>query len=703
MSRAHADAEKALFREVSRRLGTFLDDHRPSGPGQPVVVDVTVVVSWDLTEIARREVAESAADLRLDYDYAVPRVWIEVDHDLGAPFTVSVAEGIGVATGEPSVRVEEADLGPDADDDVMVLELRFGLFRFPHRLAPSAQWVPLSRGGATGIRFPDEAQAIPRAPLIELRNVMGTLAVRRTERDRHYLVSVNGTRIPHGENAGTRVAPQGSITIRESSGDAVAVIDFELHDRVDELRACGPSDPGDDGGIDAWICSSGFDKQIVVQPPPPSESEDARGFTVREKDGSTTTLAVKVRYTEGKPLFDEPNPDGSEKWHVKMYRCDTPEDAARLGRFLARQVGEIERANVAVGGSNQRPRWVIAPVHILELVPPAARLATKLADAGGRIPDGVDGKLARWFGVPDSPQPGTCVLVASAYLEKVGWLGASYRAEAPGFSQLKHLRELADGLEHCHGLNFAHGDIKPDNVRRLASTDRHGYVLIDGDSIMPLVCPAAEARPTDRYVSQAYRLQKAAGDNVHLRDLDRFGFALITITAVAGRERLAGLLVERGGGARDIDDHGAVLTALGNGWPDHWRAFATELAAPFGGTHFADPAWSMVEWIDRLAEFDTDLPSCGHPTCPAGECRRAGTDDDEYPPPHAAALRRIRDGARGGLASRRGPRYEIIQLLRREQAVAAVAAYRVSKFRWMAVVLVIPLVFAVTAIVGALR
>ncbi|CAL9494691.1 hypothetical protein SUDANB95_03290 [Actinosynnema sp. ALI-1.44] len=689
--------EAALGRAVRRELSRWLAQH---ATGAPTAVDVVVRVAWSLSAVAEQELRASVDDQRREYPGAIPRLAVTVDRDLPEPgFTVAVVPVVGAAGEEPSAPLTEEEPDEGQDEDQLVLTLKLGRFTFPHLLRPSAGWVPVSRTGPGGIVFPDEAQAVPRAALVELRNVRGTLHVRRTGHDRRYIVAVGGQRVEHGRPTGTGVPPRGRIVVREAAGDAVATIDYELHDRFAELRTGGATDTGDGTGVAAWVTGGGAFRRVHVAAPPAGHVAGAREFTGRSPSGRPHQLRVRVLYTRAESL----EPGGEEVWHVKVYRCDTPEDAAMLRAFLEAQIGNVERANGAVGGSNRVPPWVIAPVHLLSLVLPAPA-RTNLVDAGDRIPGGVAARLAAWFGVADQPDADTCVLVASPWVDEVGWLGQEKRP-VPGRGPLEDLRRLARGLDLMHAsLGIAHGDIKPANVRRLARADGHdGYVLIDGDSLGPVRCPARDARATDEYTSADYRAQRERGDWVDLRALDRFGFVLVTIAAVASPDRLRGLLDEQGGRERVVDSHPRVVEYLTNWWSrePRWRPFAEQLAAPFGGGVFADPEFRLEEWIERLiAEHDRPGPGCGHPTCPVDACARVVPEDDHYAPPHDRELRRIREGVRSRHNIAVGAREALIRELRAEQAALALAAYRNASRSVLAVATALVLIIVVSLKTG---
>ncbi|WP_309115465.1 hypothetical protein [Saccharothrix sp.] len=688
--------EAALGREVRRELSRWLAHH---ASGAPTAVDVVVRVARSLSAVAEDELRASVDDQRREYPGAIPRLAITVDRDLPAPgFTVEIVPVVAAAE-EPSAPITDEEPDEDQDEDQLVLTLKLGRFRFPHVLRPSAGWVPVSRRGPGGIVFPDEAEAVPRAALVELRNVAGNLHVRRTGQDRRYIVAVGGQRVEHGRPTGIGVSPRGRIVIREATGDAVATIDYELHDRFTELRTGGATDTGDGTGIAAWVTGGGSFKRIHVEAPPAGVVPSAREFTGRSARGEPHQLRVRVLYTRAEAL----EPGGEEVWHVKVYRCDTPEDAAMLRAFLEAQIGNVERANGAVGGSNRVPPWVIAPVHLLSLARPAAP-RTRLADKGERIPEGVAARLAGWFGVADQPDVDTCVLVASPWVSEVGWVRQEMRP-VPGRGPLEHLRRLARGLDLMHGpLGIAHGDIKPANVCRLARADGHdGYVLIDADSIGPVRCPARDARPTDEYTSADYRAQWENGDVVDLRALDRFGFVLVTIAAVASPDRLRGLLDKQGGRERVVDSHPRVVEYLTNWWSrsPRWQPFAEELAAPFAKGVFADPDFSLEEWVDRLiAAHDRPGPQCGHPGCPPAECVAGRPRDDHYDPPYAEQLRRIRDEVRSSHHIAGGTREAVIRELRAQQAALALAAYRGASRSVLAAVTVFLLIVVVSLKLG---
>lgn len=694
-----ADVESALVRTVSGRVGRFLTDTRWSGAGR-LVFDVVVTAGWALSDVAKEEVAQSLEDLRVEWPHSLPRVRFTADHAMADhAYTVDVLLISGEEPREATAEAQDADTTDpeDPEADLMVLDMRYRRFRFVHRFSPADGWVPLSRGTATaGFRFPPDAVAIPQAPLVELRNIDGMLAVRRTDGERRYVVSVNGTRVPPGDRRGIRTKPAGTFTIREATGGAVAEIGYELHDRFAELRSDGASDPGDGAEIDAWIVARTFTQHLRIAAPAADPRADLRAFPVTDKDNRRRRLSVRVVYTAATS-----GDNADQRWHVKMYRCETPQDATALRRHLSRQAINIEQANTAAGGSNRRPPWVIAPVHILSLSRPERTPDTNLADTGTALAEGVDARLGGWFGAPDQPQADSCVLVASPMLQHNPWPDSAFREEAPGVSTLSRLAVLAKGLDECHTLGFAHGDIKSDNVCRIIDPNqKQGYVLIDGDSILPATCDPEDTRLTEPYVSAAVRRQRAAGRPVDLRGHDRWCFALVVIAAVAGPERMVGLLAEVDD-KRIVDDRDRLTDALVNGWPPRWEAFATELAAPFGPDVVADPAWSLAGWVEDLRALSDPEPPCGHDECPMDGCARGEHGDEDYEDPYGPRLRAIRDAVRSDNLLSEDLRTRVIVLLRTQQLKVGLAEYRHEFVRTAAWVLVPVLILFLSVLIGA--
>jgi hypothetical protein len=105
--------------------------------------------------------------------------------------------------------------------------------------------------------------------------------------------------------------------------------------------------------------------------------------------------------------------------------------------------------------------------------------------------------------------------------------------------------------------------------------------------------PDAPALPHDAYP-----------DPVALLANDRFGFALVVLTALAGVHWVANTLLGPYGGStswtRRVDDRDEVRDALRNLWRHpRWDPLIEVLVEPFGADIVAR-TWSAAGWLDRV-------------------------------------------------------------------------------------------------------
>ncbi|HEX8868159.1 MAG TPA: hypothetical protein VF821_21050, partial [Lentzea sp.] len=406
-------------------------------------------------------------------------------------------------------------------------------------------------------------------------------------------------------------------------------------------------------------------------------------------------LVTHVLYAEAS---EQNRPEN--RWHVKMYRCATPQHAAQLRRYLRTQAVLIEQVNASVGGTVQAPPWVIAPVHVLSgrtgMTGPPQPTDLQLPEQ--EVTSDPENRLSAWFGVADRPQPACFVLVVSPLLTPVGWPKADMRTSAPGVEQLQELHTLAVGVDACHQRDIAHCDIKPANVcRYLTADNRSGYVLIDGDSVARATAQLPELRFSAAYASpdvlyQRHRMRAPGRERpeIDLREHDRFGFALVVLTALAGEDRVTPMLTQDDDGRRTVDSPDVVAGALAAYWPEHWRPFAAELAAPFRPNALGGDDWSATRWIGRLNELIPDRPS---------------TPDSYEPEPHLPPVGRharhvdqIRAEVRSELVGHKGRVAAVAAAVRRHQLTVA----RQSYWREIAVRGLLPMAVPLVLLAGLL-
>jgi hypothetical protein len=434
---------------------------------------------------------------------------------------------------------------------------------------------------------------------------------------------------------------------------------------------------------------------------PPTDSRPPANFDVTGTEGGPLRqISARVLYTTA---TNEIKDTGWGTWHVKIYHCENHSDADLLRRHLRRQAADIQRANAHIEGPARtliRPPWAVVPVQIVagdRSTDPGPAPRTDLVQADD-ILDRIRATLPSWFGV-EEPQPELFLLAFSPQLEQVPWV--AYRT-VPGVEHLIDFLSMAKGLDTLHKRGTVHCDIKPDNVCRYNNTDvGSGFVLIDADAATRMDPPPKALRTTERYVYKGVRdwlryefRQKLAIDAGRLRAQDRFGFAIVVLVALAGRDWVETELLthqdDEGEEIRRADDRSAVIAALRQHWrDDRWEPLIQAVTEPFD-SRIEDFEWSAAEWVERL--LDAERASARMPSkATENTAARAPTRMDRE-------LQKIREYARAipaprPQASQRA--YEAVQ--RRAVAVAARAAVY-SALPWAAV----PVVVVLVVLIGAL-
>ncbi|GLZ40800.1 hypothetical protein [Actinokineospora sp. NBRC 105648] len=503
--------------------------------------------------------------------------------------------------GEPPAPRRPRPAGQDRLLTLSFLGLRFD-YLFPADDTWHAVERPEGRRGK-GFVLPQSMSPVPAGPLLELRLAGGVLLARRTWERPDLAVWVNGVLLVPTAPDGVRCAAGGRIAYHRHSGELISELDYDLVGWArGTLSPPGPADPGTGATHDVWLTTGNHGHVLRIAPPSAGELAVDRRFPI---PGATTSdrhyLDVQVLYTEG--VRQTPEPD---TWHVKIYRCATPQHADQLRRYLRTQAALVDKVNAAVGGTARTPPWAIAPIS---LPPPGSgvlgeRRATEYASPQ-QVSDDPENRLSAWFGVHDRPQPNCFVIAASPMLRRVGW-SESYQRGAPGLDQVDDLMALAAGLDQCHRLDIAHCDIKPANICRYRrADDGSGYVLIDGDAVSRRWERLVDLRLTTTYASPRilakwYRPHDETTE-VDLREHDRFGFALVVLAAVAGQDRAYALLTQDEDGARPIDQPEIVTAAIASYWKDpRWAPFAQALAAPFQYDALVGDDWTAVGWLRLL-------------------------------------------------------------------------------------------------------
>jgi len=684
--------EEAVRIEATTKFHDFLARLKVPAGGL-TLVKIRIVTARALSDPVKAKIRESLQDVRADHHDVRTRVTFTVD--------ATVPRGREVRCDAVEASHEDlAEPPPEFDDDSSeLLVLSWGALRFEFVLSASPKWLPFGRPHARddygpGVVLPRSMLAVPSGRLLDFRFHDGELELRRYPHGEHVAVSADD-RLLLVDQQPLTVGRRGRITFADVHTGHECVLDYELQDWL----VGQPSVPGEpdhlDGSPHQAVHPSG--RILLIEPPRTTSKPEERLFPVPSSspDRPMRHLVTQVLYSEASEK-DRPG----NRWHVKMYRCATPQHAGQLRRYLNTQAVLIEQVNASVGGTAQAPPWVIAPVQVLSgrtgLTGPAQ--ATDLHLPERDVVSDPENRLSAWFGVADRPQPACFVLVVSPLLTPVGWPLSDMRTSAPGVEQLAELRTLAVGVDACHQRDIAHCDIKPANVcRYLTADNRSGYVLIDGDSVARATAQLPELRFSAAYASpevlhQRHRMRAPGreGTEVDLREHDRFGFALVVLTAVAGADRVTPMLVQDDDGRRTVDSPDVVAGALAAYWPEHWRPFAAELAAPLRPNALGGDDWSATAWIDRL-----------HALIPP---RQSTTDgplpDDDLPPVgrHARHVDEIRAEARAEMLGYKTRVPAVAAALRRHQLSVARNAY----WREIAVRGLLPLAVPLILLAGLL-
>ncbi|MFI6227922.1 hypothetical protein ACIBCR_11475 [Micromonospora echinospora] len=360
------------------------------------------------------------------------------------------------------------------------------------------------------------------------------------------------------------------------------------------------------------LIGPGWTARLLVEEPPPAEPKRV-GFAVPAVDDDPAPLHVDadVVFTTARNLQVEPR--GWPRWHVKIYRCATQGDADNLLRFLIRQTEFVQRANRALGAGNpMRPPWGVVPVQILR--------GDWLSQAvGGAYPTQLGeevremkrtaARFPSWY-APDMLAAARTLLAVSPYVDEIEWVDRYH--EDPVTEHLRRFTGLAAGLDAMHRNDIAHCDIKPANVCRVTvADDSTAYVLIDVDAAIRVTPPPRFPRFTPTY-SYGNLRRFAAEARHHDRKVpagvlyaqDRFGFALVLLSALGGYHWVRGSLLYEGSGPpgrnRNADSHHLAVRELESRFPgERWERLRAVLGEAFS-QQIEDPEWPTAGWVARL-------------------------------------------------------------------------------------------------------
>lgn len=461
---------------------------------------------------------------------------------------------------------------------------------------------PESAGSLQWVHVPDRF-AVPRGALLYLvrsedRDGEPGVAVLRSEERGEVDVDVDGAPMSVGMPP-RLLGDSGMLTFRSTGRPEPHRLGYRFVD-VDHRRLHAGFTSGDPTPMALDMVARRREVRLLVEPPPLDMPIRLKEFPV-PVPGQADVMRVEILYSTA--VTDD---DPDDRWHVKLYGCATPQHAALLRGYLRAQSKLIPKVNAAARSAGVEGE-VLAPVF---LAPPLSE--TKIVrETGLRTPDldpdvvAEAERLSMWFGSPDVPQPDSYVVVASPLLEPVRW---PQTCDAPDLDALTALEPVAHALALCHERRTLHGDVTPQNV----CADDNGYVLVDGDAITPLESVHLLRRNvyyTSRAVSElveGQRRPRRDGPGFDFREHDRFGFALLVLTALAGSGTTTSLLTPDGD-VRDIDDPDLVASELQDQWRDDhsWTRLIAELTAPFRRDALQQE-WDPVRWLDRLRSAATD-------------------------------------------------------------------------------------------------
>ncbi|AGZ41549.1 hypothetical protein [Actinoplanes friuliensis] len=441
--------------------------------------------------------------------------------------------------------------------------------------------------------------------------------------------------------------------------------------------------PSLDTELPIVLRGTGWSAEVTIAPPvhePGDQLGESRQVYFSLPGDKVHTHGRKVlatvAYTRGRTVkFSGEASARWDDWFVKIYQCQQA-DVDAMRDYLHRQAVALQEANAAVPGRTRipiEPPWAVTPVQIVR----GSGEEDRAGDVATRLGAPVDAlvvaerpmrTLPLWF--QDHPSnSGLYLLAVSPLLIRPPW---DPWCPTPAIEHLNHFASMAAGLDKLHDLGWAHCDIRPDNVCVYLIPGAREFVLVDTDSGTPTGQPPPELPTPDFYLRRPRLADGLRYDPGELRAQDRFGFALVLLTALAGRDCMERLL-RTDNGERPVDSAEAVAGILRQHWREsHWQELITVLAEPFGRTGEAgrsveDTGPWAVGWLGRLRQA---VPSGAETPAP----RPPGWVD---PDPYADDIALFRTALRQRPHSQFELQNEANRLLERQsQRVAARTAAR---------------------------
>ncbi|MGD9527651.1 MAG: hypothetical protein AB7L91_18110 [Dehalococcoidia bacterium] len=402
-------------------------------------------------------------------------------------------------------------------------------------------------------------------------------------------VTLDGRLLTPGGPARPLKSKNGTIVFRRSGSHGETLLDYRLGSPNAPRQVTRPFS-GSGTRMQIEFLGGGERVTADVEPPPISQPIKKSGFPV----GDLRTVEAHVLHTRAKTV--ESTGQSPAEWHVKLYSCGSAGEARALRSYLLKQADVIDTVNREAGDG--RFGEVVAPVYVLLPSAAAVELDTNLGGPPAMdVPeDSPASRLADWFGADELPHADCYVVVASPWLTPVVW---TPRHLMPNLRGIGDVRPIAAALQLCHVRDVLHGDVKPDNV---CWSSGH-YVLVDGDAITPTraVRTGAIMRRSRFYTSRAVReyLSRQEPAQFDICEHDRFGFAIVTVAAVAGHNAVLALLQDRGDNERLADSREGALNALDAILESGWQPLKAALAGAFDDQ--ALQRWSSpMEWLDSV-------------------------------------------------------------------------------------------------------